>query len=243
MARIRTIKPDFFRHEALFEAERASRLPLRIAFAGLWTVCDREGRFRWQPRVLKLDVLPFDDCDFAKVLAALVQYGFVIAYEVSGEKYAHIPSWAKHQQVNTRESASVIPAPDEASASMCMHMPKQVQGDGEGKGREGVCTEQQAASVPQVPHEPPPVAELPLADGSERGVSQEEVAEWSAAFPGVDVPQQLREMRAWLLANPKRRKTRRGVTAFAVSWLGREQDKRPTNRDPAPQGEWLRQVA
>ena len=57
MARIRTIKPEFFRHEALFEAEHRAGLPLRLAFAGLWTAADREGRFKWRPRQLKLDVL------------------------------------------------------------------------------------------------------------------------------------------------------------------------------------------
>ena len=48
---------------------------------------------------------------------------------------------------------------------------------------------------------------------------------WSASFPAVDVPQALREMRAWLDANPDRRKTKRGMRAFVVRWLGREQDK------------------
>lgn len=137
MARIRTIKPDFFRHEALYEAEHATKLPLRVAFAGLWTVADREGRIRWQPRVLKLDVMPFDEVDFVKVLNALVSYGFLVKYEVDGLQYAHIPSWHKHQQINSRETASVIPAPDKASASTCTHPPEQAQGDGEGKGREG----------------------------------------------------------------------------------------------------------
>ena len=58
MARIRTIKPEFFRHEALFEAEQATGLPLRVAYAGLFTAADREGRFKWSPRSLKLDCLP-----------------------------------------------------------------------------------------------------------------------------------------------------------------------------------------
>lgn len=139
MARIRTVKPELFRHELLFEAERKTRLPLRIAFVGLLTVADREGRFRWQPRVLKLDVLPFDDLDFGKVLDALCEYGFIVKYQVGSEQYAHIPSWRKHQQINSRESESAIPAPDEACASTCMHMPEpvQVEGEGEGKGREG----------------------------------------------------------------------------------------------------------
>ena len=92
MARIRTIKPDFFRHEGLFEAERETGLPLRVAFAGLFPVADREGRFRWRPRQLKLDVLPFDDVDFARVLDALRTRGFIVHYTSGAEQYGVIPS-------------------------------------------------------------------------------------------------------------------------------------------------------
>ncbi|MCX8018778.1 MAG: hypothetical protein N2690_12910, partial [Rhodocyclaceae bacterium] len=72
---------------------------------------------------------------------------------------------------------------------------------------------------------PPPVISLPLVDGSEFGITAEQAEEWSSAYPAVDVPQQLRQMRQWLLANPRRRKTRRGILAFVVSWLAREQDR------------------
>ena len=111
MARIRTIKPSFFRHAGLYDAERAEALPLRVAFAGLWTACDRDGRFPWKPRELKLDCLPFDDCDFAEVMGALAKYGFVVRYEAAGSAYGYVPSWDKHQAINQREAQSVIPPP------------------------------------------------------------------------------------------------------------------------------------
>lgn len=79
-----------------------------------------------------------------------------------------------------------------------------------------------------------PVAMLPLNDGTEYAVTEEQCHEWAGLYPAVDVIQQLRGMRAWLLANPKRRKTRRGINAFAVNWLSREQDKgRPYTPAPA----------
>ena len=58
--RIRTVKPEFFQHEGLFDLEQFSGLPIRVAFAGLWTCCDREGRFKWRSRQLKTDILPYD---------------------------------------------------------------------------------------------------------------------------------------------------------------------------------------
>lgn len=116
MAKIRTIKPELFRHEALFEAEQDFQLPLRLAFAGLLTCCDREGRFRWRPRQLKLDVMPYDEIDFSRVLDALATRGFLVKYEVLGEVYGCIPTWHKHQHINNKESDSVLP--DVASGTL-----------------------------------------------------------------------------------------------------------------------------
>ena len=111
MPRIRTVKPDLFRHEELFEAEISYNLPLRIAFVGLFTCCDREGRFRWKPRILKLDILPFDDIDFTLVLEALVNCGFIQKYICDGKEYGLIPSWHRHQVINSKEQNSTLPKP------------------------------------------------------------------------------------------------------------------------------------
>src|SRR5574337_598051 len=113
MARIRSIKPDFFRHESLFEAERETKLPLRLAYAGLWTAADREGRFKWSARQLKLDCLPYDDVDFSRVLDALTTRGFIVKYTANGSDYGFIPSWKDHQVINNREAASTLPEPNE----------------------------------------------------------------------------------------------------------------------------------
>lgn len=79
-----------------------------------------------------------------------------------------------------------------------------------------------------------PVVKLPLNDGTEYAVTEEQSQEWAGLYPAVDVIQQLRGMRAWLLANPRRRKTRNGINAFVVNWLSREQDKgRPYAPAPA----------
>jgi hypothetical protein len=111
MGRIRTVKPDFFRHEELYDLEITSGLPIRLAFAGLWTCCDREGRFKWRIRTLKTEVLPFDDVDFSRVLDALRTREFIVKYRVGNEDFGHVPSWSKHQFINPREQASDIPEP------------------------------------------------------------------------------------------------------------------------------------
>jgi len=88
-ARIRTIKPDFFLDEELYDLEASSGVPIRVAFAGLWTQADREGRFEWRPRSLKSVILPFDNVDFEKVLVALDREGFIRSYELRPEVRLH----------------------------------------------------------------------------------------------------------------------------------------------------------
>jgi len=65
---------------------------------------------------------------------------------------------------------------------------------------------------------------IPLNDGSEYQVPVKDLEEWKVAFQAIDVEQELRQMRVWVTANPTKRKTRRGVSAFIVRWLSKAQD-------------------
>ena len=146
--RIRTIKPEFFHHEGLFEAESETKLPIRVAFAGLWCIADREGRFKWEPRRIGVQVLPYDGVDFSRVLDALTTRGFVFKYRVGDACFGFIPSFLKHQVINNRESESVLPDPEgnieqtpinteEIDACPTRAPRDDHAGQGEGKGREG----------------------------------------------------------------------------------------------------------
>ncbi len=112
MSRIRSVKPELFTHDGLFEAERDYQLPLRLAFIGLFTQCDQWGRFRWEPKRLKLSILPFDDVDIVQIFEALALRGFIKKYEVADKWYGCIPSWAKHQRITRPEHPSGIPTPE-----------------------------------------------------------------------------------------------------------------------------------
>lgn len=80
------------------------------------------------------------------------------------------------------------------------------------------------------------VAALILNDGSEWRPTEALFAEYVRLYPNVDVKQQFNVMRGWCLSNPKKRKTRRGITRFVNSWLTREQDK--GYRRPAENGSY-----
>ena len=167
MGRIRTVKPEFYLHEGLFDLETETGIPIRLAFSGLWTQCDRAGRFEWRPRRLKANILPYDDVDFSRVLDALLSRGFIVKYAcptvTNGRIFGVIPTWPAHQFINNREKDSSLPDPYDSEseilegdlsvnttntydacstrADACTESLGSAQGEGKGngigKGREG----------------------------------------------------------------------------------------------------------
>lgn len=140
MPRIRTIKPELFRHYDLWQAEQDSGLPIIRCWCALLTVCDREGRFRWQPRILQLDCAPFDSIDFGQVLTVLEGIGLVRKYEVESKPYGYVPTWSDHQRVNIREAASSLPEPPDAYARTCTHVHARGEKEKEREGEKEVNT-------------------------------------------------------------------------------------------------------
>lgn len=132
MARIRTIKPEFFRHEGLQDLEAANPgAYTMLVFAGLWGHCDKAGTFEWKPRVLKLDILPFLSFDMAATLNLLEEAGLIVRFEVEGKLYGKIPSFADHQRISGKEAESPVKYPGSTGEAPGKHMGLQ-----EGKGRE-----------------------------------------------------------------------------------------------------------
>lgn len=133
MARIRTIKPEFFTSDDTCRLSPFARL----MFIGCWCEADREGRFEWKPRTLRRKYLPEDDCDGEAVGQELVDHGLILLY---GQGLALIPTFLKHQVINAHEAKSKLPNPGEC-IGMHTHacaLPEMPVGKGrEGKGKEG----------------------------------------------------------------------------------------------------------
>lgn len=115
--RIRTIKPDFFRHEGLAELPFEARL----GFQGLWCLADAEGRLEDRPKRIKADIFPYDDLEIEPILNSLHLAGFIVRYQVEGKGYIQIPSWAKHQRLSGKEAQTHSqfppPAPEKQRGS------------------------------------------------------------------------------------------------------------------------------
>jgi hypothetical protein len=130
MARIRTIKPEFFTSDDV-----CAMSPLaRLLFIGCWCEADREGRFEWRPRTLKRKYLPEDDCDADEVCGELISRGLIVLYD---QGLAYVTGFTKHQVINLREAQSKYPEPPAVTCN-AHASPAIAPGKGkEGKGKEG----------------------------------------------------------------------------------------------------------
>lgn len=110
MARIRTIKPEFWSNEKIMGSSRNSRL----LFIGLWNFADDAGRMIDSAKTIKAQVYPGDDdiCStmVRGMLDELSEIGLLQKYEVDGRAYLQITGW-DHQRID-KPRASKIPPPN-----------------------------------------------------------------------------------------------------------------------------------
>jgi uncharacterized protein YdaU (DUF1376 family) len=118
------------------------------------------------------------------------------------------------------------------ASSLPRHSPDTITRKNTSSLRSDVCPEPEKSAPAS-----PTVIELPTVNGDMVSISAADVAEWSEAFPAVNVRQQLAAMRSWLNANPKNRKTSKGMKRFVVSWLTRDQDRGGGRQRPHPQAQ------
>ncbi len=129
MARIRTIKPDFWTDEKITECSVSARL----FFIGCWNFADDNGNLQRSAKKLKMQVLPADMIDCEPLVQELITHGMLIEYSVNNEKFLHIKGFKKHQVIN-RPSKSSIPGIEFSDGSMNTHG-SLIDGM-EGKGKE-----------------------------------------------------------------------------------------------------------
>lgn len=116
MARIRTIKPDFFVSESIGELS----LHARLTFIGLWTYVDDDGRAKDNPRAIRGALWPNDEetvssADVARFIDELEQKGMVCRYTVGGTNYLHVVNMRKHQAINKATKSKLPECPTYAA--------------------------------------------------------------------------------------------------------------------------------
>ncbi len=199
----------------------------------LWQRARAKNRKRFEflsKPVLELFVLRNDFYYSRKLLELKEDLDEKTARRQAAGKAGATARWGSESAKQPDSNAMRLPSTPHADAikSQCETMAYTVTDtirDTEHNRTEDKNTSCAAASAAPEPVEP--VISLPLNDGTEFSVEQKMLDEWLELYPGVDVRQALRNMRGWLLGNPRNRKTWSGIYKFIVSWLSKDQNKAP----------------
>lgn len=131
MARIRTVKPEFWKHELLSELAPETHM----LAAALLNYSDDEGYFNANPKLVKAECCPLreDSTSIQRCLDDLSRIGYIrVFFGTDGRKYGHVVKFSTHQRVD-RPKDSVIKGLEDSSNNRRTIVDKSTE---EGKGRE-----------------------------------------------------------------------------------------------------------
>jgi len=142
MARIRSVKPEFFKHGELQDLENANKGQfIMLVYVGLWTQCDKQGVFFYEARALHNEILPYINFDIQKTLNILEEGGFFRKFSSGNRKYGYVPNFSKYQfpTKGERQSAAKYPSPPDNITNVPKNVLENVpKAEGVRKKEEGV---------------------------------------------------------------------------------------------------------
>lgn len=97
MARIRSIKPEFWTSEQVVECSTTARL----LFIGMWNFCDDQGVHPASLKTLKMEIFPGDDIatsDLDGFVRQLIKVGLLSQFRAQGRDYWAVTGW-HHQKI------------------------------------------------------------------------------------------------------------------------------------------------
>lgn len=217
-----------------------------VFFYRLIVNCDDFGRLDARPKILKSKLFPLKEIREDQVVNTLYRLSLaniIIVYMYDERPYLQLRTWGNHQQIRNKRSRypelsdskeidftgfneekmtlhdfEILCNQLISSDCNCPRNPIQSESNPNPNLNPSTCSEPEAPELPSV-------INLPLNDNTEYGVTEDEVRIWKELYPAVDVMQELRNMKGWLLSNSTKRKTRRGTPRFITGWLGKQQNK------------------
>lgn len=99
MARIRTIKPEFWTSEQVADCSPNTRL----LFIGMWSFCDDNGIHPASLKRIKMEVFPSDSISESELQAAiqqLIESRLLSEYDVEGKRFWQVTGWHNHQRID-----------------------------------------------------------------------------------------------------------------------------------------------
>lgn len=241
MARIRTIKPEFWQNEQLASLNQHARL-LAIA---LLNHADDDGYFLANTALVRAACFPFDDdsTNVRRSLDELSHIGYIEVRETAGKSIGRVVKFKDHQRIDRPQKSKLLDQFavideekhdsrkfDERSSKARRIIVDQslLERNGKEQGMEEERISSEADKQPSKQVDPSS-CRFPIFPACGEPytweASEQQLSEWAATYTAVDVPQQHRRAHAWVMANLTKRKTAKGYPKFMNAWLAKMQDK------------------
>jgi len=141
VARIRSIKPEFWTSSKILECSTNARL----LFIGLWNFSDDTGRHPWQLKQIKAEIYPgdpFTENDILGMLSELSKNNLIMKYLVDSNEYLLVHGW-DHQRIDKPQPSKYPPPLMDDSGNILGTLPPdriredRIGKDGNGSERKG----------------------------------------------------------------------------------------------------------
>jgi len=218
MARIRSIKPEFWIGDDITECS----MPARLLFIGLWNFADDQGGQPASIKKIKAQVFPMDDIswdDVRRLIAELEQNDQLKRYAVDGKDYLQIIGW-HHQKIDRPQKAK-FPRPEDADMQDPKAGPRTVDEGSPLIGEDRIGEDRIGRAVDEPPpiEDPPdvnPKGETYAYSGNTVRLLQNDYDSWVKAFPYLDLRAELQSRDDWYRENPDKAK---GWYTPTSAWL------------------------
>lgn len=235
--------PTRLLREGILDSERVCSLsfPAEVFYRRLMSVVDDFGRFDGRASVLRSRLYPLQtdkvrEADISRWIAECEKAGLIALYAVAGKPYILFGNLgtarAKESKYPPPPAGEITSArtctQTQADENDCTQTRADVpDSDSDSDSDSGRTPSESCPEPPKPASSGPPVLTFPTVGTGAREwpLTAAKLAEWAAAFPGVDVLAECRKARQWCVDNPARRKTPRGMAAFLGRWLGKAQEK------------------
>lgn len=206
MARIRTIKPDFWKHEELSELPES----VHMLAAALLNYADDEGYFNANDKLVKAECCPLREPSVSihDALTMLSNVGYLrLGKSTDGKRFGHIINFDLHQRVNRKTPSKIKNIAIAWDDSVSAHAQLTESSPLEGKGKEGKGTKTADAVTAGKDY---------AFNGDIIHLVQSDVDKWSKAYPNINLIGELTARDTWL-ASPRAKDSDRENWFIATS--------------------------
>ena len=190
MSRIRTVKPEFWKHEELSALPEA----VHMLAASLLNYADDEGYFNANPKLVQAECCPLREPSVSvhDALTMLSKIGYLaLGTGDDGKRYGRVVNFEQHQRINRKTHSKIkkIEIVWDDSVSAHTQLTEVLPLEGKGRERKGTTT---GADAPDTGY---------AFEGKVVKLRRKSLSDWVKAFPNLDLIGELTARDAWLASD------------------------------------------